>query len=208
MDYTTFKYIFPPRPSIKAPQTSIKKFEDLGFIAQPKLNGSCGVLFTDGKTFKFMNRHKSTFAKINVPGTELNSLCKGKGWTVLVGENLNKSQKGADKKIFNNKFVIFDILVHKGTHLIGTTFEQRQKLLDKLYKTTPHDNWISKISENVFRVHNIENAETQWKDITAVEMYEGFVLKKKFGKLDIGFKKENNMSWQVKIRKPTKNYSY
>lgn len=208
MDYKEFKYIFPPRPEIKAPQTSIKKFEDLGFIAQPKLNGSCGVLFTDGKNFKFMNRHKASFAKINVPEKELASLGKGPGWTVLVGENLNKSQRGTDKKVFNNKFVIFDILVHKGTHLIGTTFEQRQKLLDKLYKTTPHDNWISKISENVFRVHNIENAETQWKDITAVEMYEGFVLKKKHGKLDIGFRKENNMSWQVKIRKPTKNYSY
>jgi ATP-dependent DNA ligase len=208
MQYTSFKYIFPPRPEIKAPQTSIERFEELNFTAQPKLNGSCGVLFTDGKQFKFMNRHRLEFAKTLIPSDELLSLHRGKSWTVLVGEHMNKSQRGADKKVFNGKYVIFDILVHNGVHLVGTTFEERQKLLEKLYRATPHDSWISKISENVYRVNNISNAETQWKDLTEVEMYEGFVFKKKSGKLDLGFKKENNMSWQVKVRKPTKNYSY
>jgi ATP-dependent DNA ligase len=122
---------------------------------------------------------------------------------------MNKSQKDSGKKIFNHKFVIFDILVHEGKQLIGSTFEERQKLLSKLYKTTSHDKWISKISENVFRANNFSNnLEAEWKEITTVEMYEGFVFKKKTGTLTAGHKKENNMGWQLKIRKPTKNYSY
>ena len=117
MEYTTFKYIFPPRPSIKAPDTTIEKWKELDFIAQPKLNGSCGVLFTDGKQFKFMTRHNTPFTKNLIPENELKSLSKGKGWTVLVGEHMNKSQKDSGKKIFNHKFVIFDILVHEGKQL-------------------------------------------------------------------------------------------
>jgi hypothetical protein len=209
MEYPTFKYIFPPRPSIKAPETTIEKWSEMEFVAQPKLNGSCGVLFTDGKQLKFMTRHNTPFAKSSIPNEELNSLCKGKGWTVLVGEHMNKSQRDSSKKIFNNKFVIFDILVHEGKQLIGRTFSERQALLSKLYKTTAHDNWISKISENVYRANNLEkDLEKNWKEVTAVQMYEGFVFKKKSGKLTTGHKKENNMGWQVKIRKPTKNYSY
>jgi len=39
-------------------------------------------------------------------------------------------------------------------------------------------------------------------------MIEGFVLKKPSGKLESGLREKNNMGWQLKIRKPTKNYQY
>jgi ATP-dependent DNA ligase len=128
---------------------------------------------------------------------------------VLCGEFMNKSQRGADRKVFNAKFVIFDIIVYNGKHLKDSTFWERQTLLDSLYEVQKHDQWINKIYENIFRVKNLEeNLEQEWKDIVNVEMYEGFVLKKREGKLEQSFKQKNNIGWQVKIRKPTKNYKY
>jgi hypothetical protein len=47
-----------------------------------------------------------------------------------------------------------------------------------------------------------------WKKLVSVEMYEGLVFKKPSAKLDVGYKPANNTGWQVKVRKPTKNYSY
>ena len=208
MKYSEFNYLYPPRPALKAPRTSITKFEELGFIAQPKLNGSCGVLFTDGERVIFMNRHKSPFAKYSIPQEELKKLHRGEGWLVLVGEHMNKSQKDGKKKLFNGKFVIFDILVYSGQHLVGTTFSQRQELLDQLYETQPFDTWISQISSSIFRVNNLQNAEEHWENLTQTGMYEGYVFKRKDGKLDLGFNSGNNSGWQIKIRKPTKNYSY
>ena len=208
MKYSEFKYLYPPRPALKAPRTSITKFVELGFIAQPKLNGSCGVLFTDGERVIFMNRHKSPFAKYSIPQEELKKLHRGEGWLVLVGEHMNKSQKDGKKKLFNGKFVIFDILVYSGQHLVGTTFSQRQELLDQLYETQPFDTWISQISSSIFRVNNLQNAEEHWENLTQTGMYEGYVFKRKDGKLDLGFNSGNNSGWQIKIRKPTKNYSY
>jgi ATP-dependent DNA ligase len=208
MKYSEFKYIYPPRPALKAPRTTISKFEELGFIAQPKLNGSCGVLFTDGQKVIFMNRHKSPFSKYSIPQEELRNLHRGEGWMVLVGEHMNKGQKDGKKKLFNGKFVIFDILVYNGNHLVGTTFSERQELLNSLYETQPFDPWISQISNSVYRANNVENPEQNWSPLTETGMYEGYVFKKKDGKLDYGFNSGNNSGWQVKIRKPTKNYSY
>jgi hypothetical protein len=209
MEYQNFRYLFPPRPEVKAPQTMIKRFEGLGFIAQPKLNGSCGLLFTNGKEVKFMNRHQGTFSRELINREELLKLHRGKGWMVLCGEFMNKSQRGADRKIFNAKFVIFDIIVYNGKHLKDSSFWERQCLLDSLYEVQPHDKWINKITETTFRVKNLEgDLENEWKDLINVEMYEGFVLKKREGKLEQSFKQKNNIGWQVKIRKPTKLYKY
>jgi hypothetical protein len=182
----------------------------MGFIAQPKLNGSCGVLFIGDNKAKLMNRHKAQFARLHkIPTEELIALQKEKGWTVLVGEYMNKSQRGVDRKIFNEKFVIFDIMVHNGEHMIGSSFAERQLLLDTLYPKKSYDNWIDKISANIFRVKNIDHdIEKAWKKIIEVEMYEGMVFKKPTGKLDIGVREVNNTLWQSKIRKPTKNYAY
>ena len=208
MKYKDFDYIFPPRPEIKAPRRSIENIERLGFIAQPKLNGSCAILFTDGEKVKFMSRHKDYFTKENIPLEELKKLNKGKGLTVLVGENLNKSKRDSTGHIFNDKFVVFDILIHNGEYLLGKTFDHRQKLLDDLYETSYHDKWLSKISDNVLRVKNVDNANDKWEELTSIDMYEGFVFKKKLGTLESGIKRNNNTTWQVKIRKPSKLYTH
>ncbi len=208
-EYTSFKYIYPPRPAIKAPSTALKTYERMGFIAQPKLDGSYGVLFMQANFVKLMGRHNNLFARNILKESDLTSLYRGPGFTVLTGEYMNKSQRDVKGKPFNG-FVIFDILVYNGKHLIQSTFKERQELLDTLYPDY-HDNdqFTVSLGNNMYRAKNFnEGFDELWKEAVKIEMYEGFVLKRPDGILENGIREANNTGWQLKIRKPTKNYSF
>lgn len=208
-DYPSFRYIYPPRPETKSPPSGLPTYERMGFVAQPKLNGSCAVLFLDGKSSRMMGRHNNVFAREIIDPEHLKRLHRGNGWLVLVGEYMNKSQKDSRGKVLNG-FVIFDVLVHNGKHLHGTTFLDRQRLLDTLFPSaSDHDDFIENVSPSVYRAKNFSaNFSELWKKAVKVEMIEGFVLKRASGVLDQGFKSSNNTGWQVKIRRSSKNYSY
>jgi len=208
VEYKSFRYMYPPRPEYVISSDQLYKYEGT-YFAQPKLNGSCCLIFIKGDEFRYFGRHQNE----NLRGFQLkikdlrvlNS--NNSEWNVVVGEYMNKSQNGLDGKPWNHKFVIFDILVHNGEYLIGSTFEERLKLLDKLYGTESENEYLYKINENVFRVKTFtDNFLERWKKITEIGMLEGFVLKKPHAKLDRGLSEKNNTLWQNKCRKPTKNY--
>jgi len=209
MRYEKFRYIYPPRPEIKIPALSLQGFEDEGlFLGQPKLNGSSMLLFTDGKELHIMNRHKKLMVS-KIDKEELLGLHKGKGWMVLCGELMNKSQRDEDNKVWNLKFAIWDLLVFEGKYLIGSTFEERVSILRTLYPDNLVKKHLHQISENCFRVNTIITGFVEtYNDITLHQMYEGFVLKRRDGKLDAGWQVANNVRTQMKCRKPTKNYAF
>lgn len=207
--YEDGRYLFPPRPATKSPTSGLVTFERMGFIAQPKLNGSCGVSIISPSSVKMMNRHNESFANQIVTKEDLMRLQRGTKYNVLCGEYMNKSKKDGNGKLFNACFVIFDILVHNGQYLLDSTVLERQELLEDLYPTTPFDKYIGKVSNNIFRVNNFKtNLLSTYNDITKIDMYEGWVLKKPNGILETGYSANNNVGWQVKVRKPTKNYSH
>lgn len=209
MKYNRFKYNYPPRPENKIPHTSLSKFEEKNlFLAQPKLNGSSMQVYTNGKIVVTMNRHKKAIShKLDVE--ELKKLHRGKGWMVLCGELMNKNQKDENNKPWNHKFVIFDILVYNGDHLIKSTFDERYELLRELYPDNPTKKHLHQISENCFRVNSIRfGLENVFSDIVQHQMYEGLVLKRGDGKLENGTTANNNTRTQLKCRKPTKNYAF
>lgn len=169
------------------------------------------LLFTNGKEVIVMNRHKKPLAhKLDIE--ELRSLyVRGSGeWMVLVGEYMNKNKKDETGKSWNHKFVIFDILVYDGDYMVGTSFKFRSILLEKLYpKSSIKKPYLSKISENCYRVLSmVEGFKDIYDKITIYDMYEGLVLKRIDGKLEMGTSPKNNTRTQLKCRKPTKNYSY
>jgi predicted dithiol-disulfide oxidoreductase (DUF899 family) len=208
-EFNSYRYIYPPRPETVIPVSGLEGIEKRGFIAQPKLNGSCCIVFTDGKSLHVMNRDSQAISVVKLPREEFLSLHRGKGWMVLVGEYMNKSKKDSQGKLFNHKFVIFDILVFQGEYLTGKTFSERQSILDVIYewKKSP-EIWLSQFSENVFRADNItEDFEIEYGLMTKFDMYEGLVMKKPSAKLEVAAKKANNTGWQLKCRKETKNYS-
>lgn len=208
MNYNKFKYIYPPRPEIKLPPTAIEKYSDKGYLGQPKMNGSSMQIYTNGHVVITMNRHKDAILhKLDI--NELKSLHRGIGWMVLCGEYMNKNKKDEKNKSWNIKFVIFDILVYEGTHLLRTTFEERYKLLMELYPDNLTKPLLHEISKNCFRVHSItKEFKTTYDMITKYDMYEGLVLKKCSGKLENGTTPKNNTRTQLKCRKETKNYAF
>lgn len=144
-----------------------------------------------------------------MPNNEFLSLYRGNGWFVLNGEYMNKSKINQKGNVFNQKLVIFDVLVYNGVQTIGMTFNERIELLNKLFVSTEYDGYINKISENVYIVKSFyQNFKNTYEKIVQIDMYEGWVLKKKGSKLKNGLSEKNNTDTQMKFRKPTKNYSY
>ena len=208
MKYDNFRYIFPPRPENTIPSDELDFWDNGSLIAQPKLNGSNCVIFTNGVKSFVMNRHNQRMTNFNLTQDEINSLYRGNGgWTVINAEYMNKSNRDETKQFFNHKLVIFDILVYNGEYLLDTTFEERIKLLDDLFGKIDENKYLYKITDNIFRVKSFyDNFLEKWNDITKTEVFEGFVLKKKQQKLIKGLSEKNNLSH--KCRRTTKNYRH
>jgi hypothetical protein len=206
--YDKFYYYYPPRPEYVIPSSELPNYEN-DCLGQPKLNGSCVEIYIQGDEFRYFGRHKNeSISNFNLNINDLKILnCGNNNWNVFVGEYMNKNKNGVDGKPWNHKFVIFDVLVYNGEYLLGTTFEERVKLLDILFGTVDENEYLYKITDKIFRVKSFyDNFLTRWNDIVKVDMLEGFVLKKKNQKLVKAFAEKNNMSH--KCRKETKNYRF
>jgi hypothetical protein len=204
--YSKFRYIFPPRPEYITVPDQLYKYESDHFI-QPKLDGSCMEIYIKSDELKNFGRHQnenlSNF-KLNFDDLKILN-CGNDNWNVFVGEYMNKNKNGIDGKPWNHKFVIFDILVYNGEYLLGTTFEDRVALLDKIFGTIDENEFLYKITNKIFRVKTFyDNFLERWMNITKINMLEGVVLKKKKQKLTRGLSEKNNLS--IKCRRPTKNY--
>lgn len=206
INYNKYRYIYPPRPENKLP--SDKLSDDNLYMAQPKLNGSNLTVYTNGKDVILMTRHKTSM-NVLLDKDMFKSLHRGNGWMAINGEYMNKSKNNCNNKLFNHKFVIFDILVFNGKQTIGMTFDERYNLLNKIYSSKKYDNYIKKINNWVYIVETFyENFNKNFNKLINTDMYEGLVLKEKQAKLKNGISKKNNTNSQFKVRKPTKNYNY
>ena len=210
MKYNNYKYIFPPRPKNAIQSSDLDFWDNNTLLAQPKLNGSNSVIFTNGEKVIVMNRHNGRLTNVQVPMEEILSIYKGKGWMVLNAEYMNKSKSDEKRQVFNHKFVIFDILVLNGDSLVGKTFEERVVLLDKLYGTNNSDKpYLYGISENIYRVKSYtSNFLDLYNDLVEIDMIEGLVMKRRSARLEAGTSELNNVRSQIKCRKATKNYRY
>lgn len=208
--FDSFHYIYPPRPKNAVPTTELEFWDNSMMIAQPKLNGSNAVIFMNGKDVYFFNRHNQRMTNVQLGKDELLKLYSGEGWMVINGEYLNKSKNDESGLPFNHKLVIFDILVHNGTYLLGTSFQDRVNLLDSLFgKNDSEKTYLYSITENIYRVKSFtSNFKIIFEELSSIDMIEGLVCKRKSGKLEIGNTENNNTKSQIKFRKPTKNYKF
>jgi ATP-dependent DNA ligase len=209
--YTNFKYLYPPRPK------NAVSPEDLDFwdktnslIAQPKMNGSNCLIFTNGDSSFIMNRHKQRLTGFKLTN-QIKDFYKGDNdWMILNGEYMNKSKSDENGEVFNHKFVIFDILAYRGEYLLGSTFSERVQLLDEIYdKKESEKEYLYSVSEDVYRVKSYENDFKKiFDNLTTIDMVEGLVMKRANAKLELGATELNNIKSQIKCRKKTKNYKF
>ena len=212
MNYNSFRYIFPPRPKNAIPDSDLNFWDNGSLLAQPKLNGSNCVIFTNGEKLMIMNRHSQYMTNVDIQRQEVIDLFKGDvgKWMVLNGEYLNKSKQDENRQTFNHKLVIFDILVYNSDYLVGKTFQERINLLDELYgQKDSEKSYLYSISNNVYRVKSFENGfKSIYDQLTPIDLIEGLVLKRENARLEIGNTENNNIKSQLKARKPTKNYKF
>jgi hypothetical protein len=186
-------------------------WDDDSLIAQPKLNGSNCLIFTNGVKSVVMNRHNQRLTNFRLSDEEVKDIYRGSGgWTVLNGEYMNKNKSDETGQSFNHKFVIFDILAYDGDYLVGKTFEERVQLLDILYdKVDSEKEYLYKNSENVYRVKSYTgDFKSIFDKLTPIDMIEGLVMKRKNAKLELGTSELNNTKSQIKCRKKCNSYRY
>lgn len=210
MKYLSYKYLYPPRPRNSVSTSELNFWDNDSLIAQPKLNGSNCVIFTNGVKTIVMNRHNQRLTNFNLSDNEIKDIYRGDGWMILNGEYMNKSKSDENGQVFNHKFVIFDILAFNGEYLVGKTFEERINLLDEIYgQVDSEKEYLYKITQNVYRVKSYKTGFKQFYDkYTPIDMIEGVVMKRRTARLELGTSENNNTKSQLKCRKPTKNYKY
>lgn len=209
--YSSYKFFYPPRPKNAIPSDDLDHYDTGSFLAQPKLNGSNVSLFQNGEINHVMNRHRERMTNFKLTSEELNQVYRGCGeWSVLNGEYMNKSKKDANGLVFNNKLVIFDLLVLDGNYLIGHTFQERVDLMDEVFGTEDSEyEFLYKITDNIYRMKSYYSDFKSLYDLwTPTDMIEGLVLKRKNARLEMGLTESNNTRSQLKARKPTRNYKY
>ena len=221
MKYEKFSYLYPPRPIQTTKHTELGKYDNDEFLAQPKYNGTCCVVFMNEEELIVMNRHKgrisTDYSDVDFRGMYKGS--KSKGWLVLCGEFLNKNKKGEGDKPFNIKFIIWDILVYNSKYLLGTTTIERMKLLEELYpcvKMRVSGRNMESLEHICFTNYNnvykapyyLGGFSALYNSLVKTDLYEGLVLKRLDAKLKLGMQEKNNNEWQIKCRKPTKNYEF
>lgn len=166
-----------------------------------------------------MNRHGEELSLVKKDEIDFCGAYRGEGFIVLCGELLNKNKKGEDGAPFNQKFIIWDILVYNGMYLIGATCEDRMELLETLYPC----NRIQVDGTGAIEMYNhvcctgikgiykapvyLSGFEKLFLELSKTDCYEGLLIKRKAAPLSLGYNEKNNTDWQIKVRKMTKNYS-
>ena len=203
MDYKEYNYLYPPRPENKIPRGMLSFYEKRGYWAQVKKNGTCTVIFAKGNTVIFKTRHADDHKQWSPTPEHIRFFQGSDNWNVYCAELLHNKTTH-----IKNQLYIFDKIVDDGIHLVGTTFEDRQLILqsqwegdfeEKSHQTRVHD-YIS-VAENLVGDFDVVFDELLPED-------EGLVIKNPNGILEPCFKDTSNNRWQVKCRIPTKNYSF
>lgn len=218
MKYNEYKYLYPPRPEVKIPANDLYKFDNGEYIAQPKYNGSCYLVFTNGDEVHVCNRHKEEVMVRN-PYIDWRRLARSNDWYVFSGEYLNKGKYGENNKKEVDKFVIWDVLVWQNTYLTGTTTLERISLLETHFPChravvkgdtlEMYQHLCNTDIKGIYKAPTyMNNFEQLYRELVKVDLYEGLLLKKATSKLSFGFQEKNNTDWQIKCRKETKIYNF
>lgn len=218
-EYKEFNYLYPPRPVYKILPEELDSISD-EWIGQPKYNGDCIILFTNGKETHVYNRHNERYSKkFNVDVSQLSFFAPE--WFVFVGEYLNPKRKlGENNELVTDKIILFDCLVAESKYLIGYQLWERIKILHTLFE--PYSLTIDKegkLAGSEFYMQTdfngiciastfCGNLRSIYNQLIKTDIYEGLVIKNSNAPLLYSFTEKNNELWQYKCRKPSKVYNF
>lgn len=206
--YTKAKFLYPPRPIKKVIPGLLGFYENRGYWAQVKKNGTCSILGVgpSGEIYT-QNRHGKDHSMWKPSEESLQpfkSIMNGK-WHVFVVEVMDAKTPHIKDSIY-----VHDIVVHNGRVLEGSTFSERQILLRKIFPRRDVGGFgYEKVTDKVWLATLIKGGFRDiFNSIEDPKVDEGLVLKDPNGKLEPMWREGTNSGWQVKCRKPHKNYSF
>jgi hypothetical protein len=207
MRYDNFRYLWPPRPVNAIPPQMLRFYEQRGWMAQAKKNGTCNIITVDPKgKLHCMNRHKETH-KLWEPTEDSSEafLDLPRGWYVFVAELLHNKVKGIRDTNYIN-----DILVCEGEYLVGMTFRERQSLLYELFENQITGEAVSHyvINDHTWLARNYESHFDELYNRFNGADDEGIVLKVPSAQLNLCLRESSNVQWSVKCRRAHANYSF
>lgn len=208
LDYQEFKYLYPPRPENIISHDRIPYYEKTGWVAQYKKNGTNTIIACSPTgELTLMNRHFEKHKAWQITSHLKDALAKilPKGsWTVLTGEILHNKTPTVKDTLF-----IHEVLVYESKFLLGTTFLERQKILEKLLPGGEEKYSHFELTPKLWRAKLLtKDLEGLFLAIKEPKIDEGLVLKKPDGILKFCDTTKSNAAWQIKVRYPAKNYSF
>jgi hypothetical protein len=112
--------------------------------------------------------------------------------------------------------------VYNNEYLVGTTLTERLELMETLWPCqrmsvtaaglVQYKHLCCTGIQGIYKTPSYLGGSGYfselYNELIQVDSYEGLLLKKADAKLEPGFGERNNTGWQLKIRKPTKNYKH
>lgn len=211
------KIMFPPRTDRAIPPEKIKDYENKGYAAQLKFNGTRTLVeMKPGGEIKLWTRHREPHRAYKLSKglranlEELHNAVDPNKHLVLDGELMNNKTKG-----LKDKFIAFDVLVAADDYFLGASMAQRhQILLDITGESDYHEEETGRniaifVRENFWVAETfLFDLENVFKSRIDMDEIEGLVLKKVGAPLEWGHSEMNNSDWQIRCRKPHKNYRF
>jgi hypothetical protein len=206
MAYLDYRPLWVPRPEVKVAPTMLQFYENRGFWAQTKKNGTCTLIYAHRNEIIFKTRHPDVNNgdhKLWRPEGDHNAFFAArKDWNVYCAELLHSKVTGGPK----NELFIFDMLVSDGEELTGTTFADRQVILHDRFDGKDEGDQI-RIAPRITLAKCIdEGFADRFQHLKPED--EGLVLKDPSAVLKPCLKIDSNSAWQVKCRIPHSNYSF
>lgn len=208
--YNVWEYLYPARPEKAVAPSLLGFYEAQGWIGQLKKNGTCTVLgISPEKEIYCFDRHKEPQKAWKA--SWLNPALKPflelpEKWFVFEPELLHSKTKGIKDTLY-----LFEILVADSEFLLGTTWEERQKLIRELFPNTragePGCGYDLVEDSNLWLAKTIPGDFRRVFDSLTREEDEGLVLKNPKALLEFCYTPSANSRWQVKCRKTGKNFS-
>jgi hypothetical protein len=184
-------FYYPNRPTLIPPnKEKIDAMEKSGeYIAEKKWNGDNVYIYTD--TMEIWNRHKEQHRFVPSPAMqeELNRWPKH--------ATLNAELMNYRTKEIKDLLIVHCIMAWKGMPLIGKTWGDSRKILDD--QPSGAHVQVSQVYKKGF-----------WKLFQEADgvTIEGIIIKRLAGKLIFSCTPIRDVSFQFKIRKSCKKYSY
>lgn len=223
MNTETYTRIFPPRAEFAIKPENIGLYDNGKYLAQPKFNGSYGVLYTfDKGCYQLDNRHKEPMTLIGK--LDFTEFALAHPNSIFFGEYMNKYKLNEKGVKWIDQFVIFDLLQQKGDSFVGWTTKERREFLLGTFgnmemhvtadgtterKICTHPYCIPTEFEGIHLTQCFYgNFAHHYSELIKIDMIEGLVGKKLDAVLDYPYGQKNNTLWQFKCRKETKNYKF